>query len=163
MKKLTVCFIILVMLGTMLLAGCSAEPAAAEETVLTTKLTAHFATVEEGQQLMRDRTLFHDQIAEGTLDFFLQRKGGTLEDYIEYSAEQVMAFTPEEEKRVNDTLAWLQYTLEHHGLLLPDPGGITFVKSTCEETLGAAGYTSGGAVFLAGLVFGGKENEKTKN
>ena len=153
MKKRIGCFIILVLLGAMLLAGCSAEPAAAEETVLTTKLTAHFATVEEGQQLMRDRTLFHDQIAEGTLGFFLQRKGGMLEDYIEYSAEQVMAFTPEEEKRVNDTLAWLQYTLEHHGLLLPDPGEITFVKSTCQEVLGAAGYTSGGAIFIGWFAY----------
>lgn len=153
MKKLTVCFIILVMLGTMLLAGCSAEPAVAEETARTTKLAAHFATVEEGQQLMRERTLFHDQIAEGTLGFFLQRKGGTLEDYIEYSADQVMAFTPEEEQRVNDTLAWLQYTLEHHGLLLPDPGEITFVKSTSLEALGSAGYTSGGTIFLGWFTY----------
>lgn len=153
MKKLTVWFMILAMLGIMLTAGCSAEPAVAEETILTTKLTAHFATVEEGQRLMRERTLFHDQIAEGTLGFFLQRKGGTLEEYIEYSADQVMAFTPEEEKRVNDTLTWLQYTLEHHGLLLPDPGEITFVKSTSQEALGSAGYTSGGTIFLGWFAY----------
>ncbi|MBR5110828.1 MAG: hypothetical protein IK099_11615 [Clostridia bacterium] len=123
------------------------------ETPLTTKLTAHFATVEEGQQLMRDRTLFHAQIAESTLAFFLQRKGGTLEDYIAYSVDQVMAFTPEEEQRVNDTLDWLSDQLEKHGLSLPDPGEITFVKSTCEETLGAAGYTSGGTVFLGWFTY----------
>ena len=153
MKKLTICFIILVMLGTMLLAGCSAEPAVAEETARTTKLAAHFATVEEGQQLMRERTLFHDQIAEGTLDFFLQRKGGTLAEYIDYSADQVMEFTPEEEQRVNDTLAWLQDILERHNLQLPDPGEITFVKSTSQEALGSAGYTSGGAIFLGWFTY----------
>ena len=153
MKKLIACFIALVTLGTMLLAGCSAEPVAAEETAWTTRLTAHFATKEEGQQLMRERTLFHDQIAEGTLDFFLQRKGGTLEDYIEYSAGQVMSFTPKEKQRVNDTLAWLQDMLESHGLRLPDPGEITFVKSSCREALGSAGYTSGGAVFLAWFTY----------
>ena len=152
MKKRFVWFIVLVMFGTMLLTGGSAEPAAAE-TGRTTKLTAHFATVEEGQQLMRDRTLFHDQIAEGTLDFFLQRKGGTLEEYIDYSADQVMAFTPEEEQRVNDTLVWLQDMLERHGLQLPDPGEITFVKSTSQEALGSAGYTSGGTVFLGWFAY----------
>ena len=153
MKKRIGCFIILAMLGTLLLAGCSAEPAVAEEPVWTTKLTVRFATVEEGQQLMRERTRFHDQITESTLDFYLQRKGGTLEDYIGYSADQVMEFTPEEEKRVNDTLTWLQYTLEHHGLLLPDPGEITFVKSTCQEVLGAAGYTSGSAIFFCWFMY----------
>ena len=123
------------------------------ETPLTTKLTAHFATVEEGQQLMRDRTLFHAQIAESTLGFFLQRKGGTLEDYIAYSVEQVMAFTPEEEQRVNDTLDWLSDQLEKHGLSLPDPGEITFVKSTSMEALGSAGYTSGGTIFLGWFTY----------
>ena len=131
-----------------------AETAPAEtETPWTTKLTARFATIEEGQQLMRDRTLFHEQITESTLAFFLQSKEGTLEDYIEYSAEQVMAFTPEEEQRVNDTLLWLQDQLERHNLSLPDPGEITFVKTTCMEALGSAGYTSGGTIFLGWFTY----------
>ena len=79
-----------------LLLGCAAAfaEAAPEKTGWTTEFTAHCATVEEGRELMRGRTLFHDQITESTLGFFLQRKGGTLEDYIEYSADQVMALTP---------------------------------------------------------------------
>ena len=49
-----------------LLLGCAAAYAesAAAETNWTTTFTVHFATVEEGQQLMRSRTLFHDQIRE---------------------------------------------------------------------------------------------------
>ena len=138
-----------------LLLGCAAVYAesAAAETVWTTTFTAHCATVEEGQQLMRGRTLFHDQIREKCLAFLLQRKDGTLEDYIEYSASQVMEFTPEEEQRVNDVMAWLHDTLEAHGLQLPDPGTVTFVKSTGQEALGSAGYTSGGAVFLAWFTY----------
>lgn len=150
MKRLFAVLTVLV-----LLSGISAVHAETvqEETGWTTEITVHFATVEEGRQLMRERTLFHDQIAESTLAFFLQRKGGTLDEYIEYSAEQVMEFTPEEEQRVNDTLAWLQELLERNGLQLPDPGEITIVKSTCNETLGAAGYTSGGAIFLGWFAF----------
>ena len=131
-----------------------AEPAPAEtETPRTTALTAHFATVEEGKQLMRDRTLFHEQITSSTLPFFLQSKEGTLEDYIAYSEDQVLAFTPEEVQRVNDTLAWLQSQLERHNLSLPDPGEITFVKTTGMEASGAAGYTSGGTVFLGWFTY----------
>ena len=64
-----------------------------------------------------------------------------------------MAFTPEEEQRVNDTLDWLQGQLEKHGLSLPDPGELTFVKTTCDEALGSAGYTTGGTIFLAWFTY----------
>ena len=147
--------ILAMMTALVLLLGCAAAfaEAAPEKTGWTSEFTAHCATVEEGRGLMRGRTLFYDQITESTLGFFLQRKGGTLEDYIEYSADQVMAFTPEEEQRVNDTMAWLQNLLEAHGLELPDPGTVTFVKSTGQEALGSAGYTSEGTIFLAWFAY----------
>ena len=44
----------------------------------TTQITARFATVEEGRQQMRDRTLFHAQITESMLPFYLQKKGGNV-------------------------------------------------------------------------------------
>ncbi|MBQ6324478.1 MAG: hypothetical protein IJI26_00235 [Clostridia bacterium] len=131
----------------------ASEERATVEANWTTQITARFATVEEGQQRMRDRTLFHDQITESMLPFFLQAKGGTLEEYIEYSEAQVMEFTPEEEQRVIDALNWLREVLEAHGLSLPDPGEITFVKTTGQEAVGSAGYTSGGTVFLAWFTF----------
>lgn len=134
-------------------AALAVAEGAPAETAWTTQINARFATAEEGQQRMRDRTLFHDQITESILPFFLQKKGGTLEEYIEYSEEQVMDFTPEEEKRVTDTLVWLKDALEAHGLRLPDPGEITFVKTTGQEAVGSAGYTSEGTVFLAWFTF----------
>lgn len=146
MKRLLSVLTVLVLLSCL---AASFGETAPTETAWTTKITAHFASVEEGQQLMRERTLFHKQIREHALAFFLQKKGGTLEEYIEYSAEQVMAFTPEEEQRVIDTLDWLQNLLERHGLQLPDPGPITFVKSTGLEALGARGYTSEGCIFAS--------------
>lgn len=150
MKRiLTVLTVFVLLLG---LSAAYAESAPLE-TPWTTKITARFATVEEGKRLMRERTLFHNQISEQMLPFFLQKKGGTLEEYIEYSEAQVMEFTPEEMQRVNDTMDWLTAQLEKHGLMLPDPGEIMFVKSTCQETLGAAGYTSEGNIFLAWFVY----------
>ena len=53
----------------------------------TTKINAHFATVEEGEELMRNRKLYHEQINEKNLAFLLQKKGGTLEEFIDYAAE----------------------------------------------------------------------------
>ena len=149
-ERILTALLALAVLLSFTLASAESAPA---ETTWTTRINARFATVEEGQQRMRGRTLFHDQITESILPFFLQKKGGTLEEYIEYSEEQVMAFTPEEEQRVTDTLAWLKDTLEAHDLELPDPGEITFVKTTGQEAVGSAGYTSEGTVFLAWFTF----------
>lgn len=150
MKRILV---ILTILALLMSFSVTCAENASSVTPWTTRLTARFATVEEGKQLMRTRTLFHHQISESMLPFFLQKKGGTLDEYIEYSAEQVMEFTPEDEQRVNDTLTWLQDHLEKHGLQLPDPGKLTFVKSTGQEAVGAAGYTSEGTIFLGWFTF----------
>ncbi|MBQ9008649.1 MAG: hypothetical protein IJ088_04875, partial [Clostridia bacterium] len=148
-RKIVATLIAFMILSGFTLASVASAPV---ETAWTTKITARFATVEEGRRLMRNRTLFHDQITESILPFFLQKKDGTLEEYIGYSEEQVMDFTPEEKQRLNDALTWLQEQLEKHGLKLPDPGEITFVKSTGQEAIGSAGYTSEGSVFLAWFV-----------
>ena len=91
MKRLTA--VLTVFLLALSLAAACAEPAPAG-TEWTTEITARFASVEEGREMMRGRTLFHEQISEDILPFFLQRRGGTLEEYVEYSAEQVMPFMP---------------------------------------------------------------------
>jgi len=125
----------------------------------TAKIKARFASVEEGRQLMRNRTLYHEQINEKNLAFMIQKKGGTLEEFIDYAAEQVQLFEPEEEKLISDSLAWMQAQMEKHGLALPDPGTITFVKSTGKEAAGAAGYTSEGAIFLTSEFTGLTEDQ----
>ena len=150
MKRITAVLAALMQLFFLSAARAEAAP---EDTVWTTELQVRFATEEEGRQLMRDRVLFHDQINEGMLAFLLQRKGGTLEEYIEFSEEQVMPFSPAEEKRITDTVAWLKDVLERHGLKLPDPGTLTFVKSTSAEACWAAAYTTGGIIFVADYVF----------
>lgn len=126
---------------------------AAADMPRTREIVVHCATVEEGQRLMRERDRFHEQINALSLDFLLQKKGGTLEEYIAYSAEQVLAFTPEDIARVEDCTAWLRDLLERRGLSLPDPGTVTVVKTTGLEAMGAAGYTCGSTIFLAASLF----------
>lgn len=152
-KQFVAVLAVWIMLVLLLSPALAMEESAAVGAGRTTQITARFATMEEGRQQMRDRTLFHAQITESMLPFYLQKKGGTLEEYIAYSEAQVMEFTPEEKQRVIDVMAWLRDELEEHGLTLPDPGEITFVKTTGEEVVSSVGYTSEGTVFLARYAF----------
>jgi hypothetical protein len=86
-KRLTALLAALVLLGGL----CAAQAETAAEIPWTTKLTVRFATVEDGRQLMRGRTLFHGQLSDETLPFYLQRKGGTLEDgYGAYESPEIL-------------------------------------------------------------------------
>ena len=87
------------------------------------------AAIYENKKKMRGRRLYHEQINKKTLEFLLQKKGGTVEEYIEFFARQVLPFTPEEEKQVQDTMVWMSGMLSSHGLKLPDLGPITFFKN----------------------------------
>ena len=84
MKRL---WTILVVLSLVLpFAAACADPAQEETISWTTSFTAHFATVEEGQKHIRNRTRFHAQINGRALAFFLQKKfsGRSREFSIEY-------------------------------------------------------------------------------
>ena len=78
----------------------------------------------------RNRTQFHQQINALSLDYLLQKKGGTVEEYMEYSVQQVLPFAPEEEQRVSDAMEWLNQLLESHGLKLPDSFCFTYTTSS---------------------------------
>ena len=123
-------FIFLAVLVLLFTCASVCAQSASSETVWTAKLTAHCATVEEGQEAMRNRTLFHQQINALSLDYLLQKKGGTVEEYMEYSVQQVLPFAPEEEQRVSDAMEWLNQLLESHGLKLPDSFCFTYTTSS---------------------------------
>lgn len=61
---------------------------------------------------------------------------------------------------MQDTMDWLQRTLEAHGLKLPDPGVVNFVKTTGKEAQGASGYTSSGTIFLTWDLYSPKETQE---
>ena len=159
MKRRIMSLITLIILLVCMTAGAGSAP---DQTARTTKITARCVSETEGQELMRGRTLFHSQINERALPFYLQRKSGTVEDYIEYSARQVMPFTPEEERRVQDAMDWLSQLLESHGLKLPDPGTVNFVKTTGKEVQGASGYTSEGTIFLTWDIYSAENTDEAQ-
>ena len=62
-------FAVLIVLAVM--TGYCAAVYAETSPAQTTKINAHFATVEEGEELMRNRKLYHEQINEKNLAFLL--------------------------------------------------------------------------------------------
>jgi len=111
-------------------------------------LEVHVADLEEGQKLITSCTDYYDGINEKALAFFLQKKNGTIDEYISYSAEQVQTFSDEASAYILEFYRSLEAVLTEQGMRLPDCSAITVVATSGEEAKGAGGYTHGTTIYL---------------
>lgn len=89
-ERILAALLALAVLLSFTLASAESAPA---ETTWTTQINVRFATVEEGQQRMRDRTLFHDQITES---IFTNPDNELTEKYQALLAKALQAMDPAE-------------------------------------------------------------------
>jgi len=116
-------------------------------------LDVRIADVEEGRQLITSCLDYYEGINTKALEYFLQKKDGTIDEYISYSAEQVRTFSDEAGAYILQFYRSLEENLTQQGIRLPDCGTITVVATTGGEALGTGGYTHGTVIYLnEGLV-----------
>lgn len=72
----------------------------------------------------------------------------TLDDYLKYSAEQVVVWTEKEKKTLGDIVSSTSKKIKDLGLNLKMPEKIEVIKSTMNNEGGAAGYTRGNYIVL---------------
>jgi hypothetical protein len=72
----------------------------------------------------------------------------TLNDYLKYSAEQVVGWTDNEKKMLGDIVSSTAKKIKDLGLNLKMPEKIEVIKSTMNNEGGAAGYTRGNYIVL---------------
>lgn len=137
MKNTVKRIMVLVIIFALMCSGCSKKPA------------LHIADRTEGQKLIRSCTDYYAGINEKSLQFFLQKKDGTIDEYIDYSASQVVEFSDDVQQYIRAFWGNLDKQMKARGLKLPDFDEITLVATTGEEVLGAGGYTHGTTIYLS--------------
>ena len=86
------------------------------------------------------------------LEFRLQKKGATLEEWEELAVRQVEEFSDDEMQALDAAMAEIESLIVQRGIALPESEEIVFVKTTMEEEGGASAYTHGTQIYLRSSV-----------
>ena len=121
------------------------------------------ATKEEGIDYLMSNTEYYEGFTQNDLDYKMQKKGAELDEYLEFSREQVLDFTDEDLKLINESMADIEQILSEKEYTLPELDPIVFIKTTQDEECGSAAYTHGTQIYLGEYCFTiAKQSEEGK-
>lgn len=113
------------------------------------RIAYRYAGREEGQKLMLSNDAYYQGFSQNDLDFKMQKKNATMEEYQSFAIEQVEDFTPEEIAAIDEIFVWMEKTLEENGYTLPPLDEIVLIKTTMKEECDAGAYTHGTQIYLS--------------
>lgn len=107
-----------------------------------------YATKTEGKKLMLSNQEYYDGFSQNDLDYKMQKKNATMDEYLLFAGEQARDFSDEEKVLIDDTLKAMEKKLEKNGYDLPKYDEIVFIKTTMKEEGGAGAYTHGNQIYI---------------
>lgn len=134
-------FALLLALLLVVLPGCAQKEQ-------KTDIPVRFATQSEGQELLLSNEAYLEGLNQNDLNYRLQKKDGTLEEYKTFAAEQVQDFTEEEKSLISGEIDKIEAICQEQGYHLPALDEVVFVKSTMADECYASAYTHGTTVYL---------------
>lgn len=134
-------------------AGCAAQPAETqgggrEDSSAARVLPYRFADREEGIQLLMSNDAYYDGFSANELAFKMQSLTATIDEYKEFSREQVCEFSEEEKALIDEYMASIEKKIADDGFHLPPLDEIVFICTTMEEEGGASAYTHGTQIYF---------------
>lgn len=110
----------------------------------------HFASKDEGTELLLSNEDYFDRFCKNDLEFRMQKKDATLEEYLDYVGDQVEEFTDEEKSLINWFFLCMDDMLRENGYHIPALDEIILIKTTMHEEGDAGAYTHGTQIYLSG-------------
>lgn len=124
-----------------LAAGCTKK-----NTVHT--ISYRYASAAEGAKLLLENEEYYAGYSQNDLDFKTQKTGATMDEYLDFSKNQVKDFTPREKVLLDECFEDIEKTLAKNNYTLPPLDEIVLIKTTMEEEPGAEAYTHGTQIYL---------------
>ena len=124
--------------------------AEAEAETVQAHIPHRYASRSEGQALLMSNEDYYAGFSQNELEFKMQKKGGSMEEYKAFAVEQVVDFTQEEIDAADALFGEMEETLTANGYTLPPIDEIILVKTTMAEECDVTAYTHGTQIYLAG-------------
>lgn len=112
------------------------------------KLPHHYASKEEGQELLLSNSDYYSGYSQNDIDFRLRKNNGTIDELLEVSAQSVGEFSFIEKFYIDSRLAKMYRTLKRKGYELPPVEEIVFISTDMALESGVSGYTHGTQIYL---------------
>jgi len=125
------------------------------------EISYRFADVEEAANLILSNQAYYENMNQNDIDYRLQRVNGTVEELKQYATEQVLSFTEEDKKSIDEAIKYIKKISRKRGYTLPSANNIVFVKTTMHEENGSYAYTHGTQIYLGEVVleFADEDND----
>ena len=127
-----------------------------------TKIKYRFADLKEAQKLYLSNTNYLNNLNKYDLDYRVNKKNATLEEFKAFVVRQILEFTKEEKEIISKQISEMEKILESQKISLPFNEEITFIKSTQKEENGSLAYTLGTQIYLGEKVFNYFESNDIK-
>ena len=118
-----------------------------------TKIKYRFADEKKAQELFLSNTKFLNNLNQYGLDYRLNKKNATLEEYKAFGTSQMREFTEKEKNLVSKQIIKMENTLNNQKINLPFDEEIIFIKSTQKEENGSLSYTHSTQIYLGENIF----------
>ena len=127
-----------------------------------TKIKYRFADLKEAQKLYLSNTNFLNNLNKYDLDYRVNKKNATLEEFKAFAGSQLLEFTSKEKEIISNQIVEMEKILESQKMSLPFNEEIIFIKSTQKEENGSLAYTLGTQIYLGEKVFDYIESNNIK-
>ena len=111
-------------------------------------ISYHFADKEEGVELLMSNDAYFDGFSKNELEFKMQKKDATIEEYKEFAKSQVLDFSDDHKALIDEYMSKIEQIIITNGYHLPQHDEIVFVCTTMEEECGVSAYTHGIQIYL---------------
>ena len=118
-----------------------------------TEIKYRFADLKEAQTLYLSNTEYFKNLTPFELEYKLNKKNATLEEYKTFGVSQMLEFTDNEKELMAKQIIDMENTLKNQNLSLPFFEEIIFIKSTQNEENGSLAYTHGTQIYLGEKIF----------
>ena len=105
------------------------------------KIKYRFADVKEAQELYLSNKKYLNNLNQYDLDYGLNKKSATLEEFKAFGASQMREYTEKEKKLISEQILEMEETLAQQKMSLPFDEEIIYIKSTQKEENGSLAYT----------------------
>ncbi len=120
-------------------------------TINARRIPHHFASAKEGRELFLAKTEYYSDFTQNDIDYRLKKSGGTLDEFLEVSANDIKSFNLLEKYLMNCRISKMARKLKKEGYTLPQSEEVVYIKTKMSTEGGNSGFTLGNEIYLSSM------------